>query len=512
MQISLYKFAKKINSTARPSGNGTVVEARIKQNVPVANSFDQSADTYLTMPVFFLSTVDGSVSQDVNAYNYVRAWGKYYWINNIEIGINGALVLYCQIDVLATHKDSIVGSQQFVSYGSKGYDLHISDSRNLLSTQASYWNMGNAEVIPLSSSGDAVPLPVLNSNYYVTLTCDQGTNIYYMTSSQYNTFIKTFVGGAFNTENNWASVFGAPIYAIGAIKRSSVAPGQFTSEREEVTLGGVSLGSFRRYVPESMELTKQATLQFPIRYITYTDGAKFSEYFIYLPYGGLVKLDASRMCAADRIRILTAIDYTTLDVSYVVEAYNGSTTAANSLGIVGQAKGNCGCDVAFGQIINPNDASAVYYDYGAKQAAADLVGSTVDAGIKSAMLGNPDMFVRAGASGVISSLTEIYKAELNSEMSGFRDFTQRSQIIGGPFTGNNGAFWSKNAVLMQIKHNPMYSPESVSSVMGLPVNKIRTIADDDGFIQCPNPIITLDTVSDVITRIITLMKGGIYVE
>lgn len=107
MQITLYKFSKKNNSTAQPSG-GTTVNAHLKAPTSVLN------------PVFILNsnTLD---------YNYCKWGDRYYYINDIVSDANHYTEYHCSVDALASWKSYIGSSTEYVLRSASQFDGYITD-------------------------------------------------------------------------------------------------------------------------------------------------------------------------------------------------------------------------------------------------------------------------------------------------------------------------------------------------------------------------------------------------
>lgn len=110
MEIVLYNgFSKRINSTKRPSG-GTSVNALLKKN------------TSVVAPIFELTNFDTSV-------NYIKWGNRYYFVDDIAINTNNIAEYICSLDVLATYKDVIGSSSQYVLRSSAAFDGNVIDSK-----------------------------------------------------------------------------------------------------------------------------------------------------------------------------------------------------------------------------------------------------------------------------------------------------------------------------------------------------------------------------------------------
>ena len=110
MEIIVYSgFSKRINSTKRPSG-GTTIDVALK------------SPTSVITPTFRLTGFN-------TAWNYIQWGNRYYFVDNIVILTNDIAEYSCSLDVLATYKDTIGASSQYVVRAASAYNLNIIDSK-----------------------------------------------------------------------------------------------------------------------------------------------------------------------------------------------------------------------------------------------------------------------------------------------------------------------------------------------------------------------------------------------
>ena len=500
MQITLYKFSKKINSTARPTSGGTIVNAEIKSNVPVANSFDQSADTYLTNPVFFLSTIDSAVSGDVGAYNYVLAFNNYYWIRNIEISLNNAYTLFCEIDALATHRNDIIGSTQYISYASAGYNRNIDDTRLHFTNNITKALISNTNIIPGLTNGPRF------AQYHMILTTDNGTFPCFMSPNQFSTFITNFLSHNRTTPTDLQNIFGAPIYCIGAMH------GMYYEYQGDTTLLSVDIGGQnygQAYFPNASSYKTVYQIDIDNTVPLEKRGARCTEYFINLPMVGMVKCENGMINSSQYLRASFMVDAHSLDVGYYVRDDDGL--------FVAEGYGNVGQEIMFGQIINPNTAAGTYYMYDLADWALKFGASTAASAVN---LGGEFALKSPGAgraldnlgNTITSQLTQPISSMLKSDMAGYAASVSRSGTRGGANSGALSPIANHNLALYAYSSEYVIEPSQAAYYFGRPVFAVQQIVGDGRLVICPNPIIELDTVSGIITQIIKLMKGGIYAE
>ena len=90
MNITVWKnFKKRKNSTLQPANTGTTISnVRLKDNCNFEN------------PVFLLNQIDFDI-------NYIQAFGKYYYVESIDILSADHAAYNCTMDLLASYKSDI---------------------------------------------------------------------------------------------------------------------------------------------------------------------------------------------------------------------------------------------------------------------------------------------------------------------------------------------------------------------------------------------------------------------
>lgn len=104
------EFSKRKNSTKVPND-----ELAIVKNVRLKSTTDKMNPTFL---------LNGTED-----YVYCKAWDMYYFVHRIGYDIDGAQMVYCNLDVLATFKERILNTKAFVKYSSTYYNTRIIDAR-----------------------------------------------------------------------------------------------------------------------------------------------------------------------------------------------------------------------------------------------------------------------------------------------------------------------------------------------------------------------------------------------
>lgn len=174
--VNFYTFTKEVNSTARPSGSGTVFSC-------VSN-----ADFNILAPRLPLQL---GAAANPTAYNYCRVevWGRYYWVSRWAFEA-GLWVAYCEVDALASWKTEIGATSAYVLRAAADSDGNLVDTMYPTKTPI----MSN---VPMTDPWSST---YLDHCYVVGIVNGNSkTDYFVMTTSELSTFISTVFGDPFFT-------------------------------------------------------------------------------------------------------------------------------------------------------------------------------------------------------------------------------------------------------------------------------------------------------------------------
>lgn len=172
MQITIFSgFSKEHNSTKQPSG-GTIVQCYLKD------------ETSLIHPVFVLQSASFST-------NYVQ-WGtRYYFVEDIVSIRNGALELHCSIDALASWKNEIGATSQYVTRSASQHDEYIIDTLYPSRTTETI----SDTVIDLGMSADSAKTTFVVGVINKLAEASGGIMYYLFTPDMFATLLRYMYGG-----------------------------------------------------------------------------------------------------------------------------------------------------------------------------------------------------------------------------------------------------------------------------------------------------------------------------
>lgn len=110
VQVELWKnFSKRKNSTKIPATTGQTLEVALKDATSIEN------------PTFILS---GNEFE----YNYIKALGHYYFVQDLRSVRHNVIEVNCEQDVLATYKSEILATNAYVLRSASEFDGEVVDN------------------------------------------------------------------------------------------------------------------------------------------------------------------------------------------------------------------------------------------------------------------------------------------------------------------------------------------------------------------------------------------------
>lgn len=189
MDVKLFKFSKRENSTKRPTG-GTTFQCYLKEPTSVVN------------PTIVIET-SGNAFPDYN-YGYISTFGRYYFVTDI-VSDGYMWEISMQTDILATYKSQISSASLYLLRCSSAYDGNIVDSFYPVSTK--YTTRKISAQSPWSITAENPDINISNGTFIVGIVADPGgtvgnigsVNYHAMTRSQLNKLLSVLMDDDFYT-------------------------------------------------------------------------------------------------------------------------------------------------------------------------------------------------------------------------------------------------------------------------------------------------------------------------
>lgn len=318
MQATFYQFAKRTNSTKRPSGGQDF-------------GIDLKAPCNIIDPEIKIAT-----QSDPTGYNYcyLPTFSRYYWVKNWTY-VGGLWVASLTVDTLASYRDQIGYSTEYVVRSSAKFDPKIADNlyptKATITTRTIYANSTPFTDDPESGSQGFFVVAV-NAPGYVSF----GGAIYLAMSA--TTFQKLMAALLQNTD--YLNISAEEISSN--LTKALFNPIQYISKAFWIPCGNAAIGTPITEIPVGwwkmqnvgnayviQNTNDKNVFTFSIssphhpQHITrgvYTDGAPYSEYTLYCPPFGEIKLNANLFVLQSTLYCRLTVDYRTgdaiLDLSF----------------------------------------------------------------------------------------------------------------------------------------------------------------------------------------------------
>lgn len=457
MEVTFFRFNKCRNETKQPTG-GTVINVRLKENCSILE------------PRLILSTP----SWDYN-YFHIPSFGRYYFVTNFTYIGNQTYQVDGTCDPMASFRDDILHSTQYISRAATGYDPDIID--NMYPAKAGRQNnIQSLNFIPddfaygdcsfiigvIGKSAGYCGIPV--TYYLLYLSEMRKLNDYLFNSGNYGSLISDDIVKAF-------------FNPMDAIVSCVVIPRSITLSpmtEANIDFGWFETSGITAYIiqPYNYSLPTQAfNIYKPGE--DYIKSPPFTQYSLFIPFIGRLELPGEKLYSYARIFITYNLDLVTGALSATVFAGNGDAHTENDLQVT-ESSGQLGAVVAMAQL------------------RSDVLAFGVN------------------AAGAISSLFSARPADMVSTAISAID-----AITPDPQTkGTNGALGSLFAYRETIFTCYYFAvADRTATRLGRPVCKTDVISNYNGYCLCKAAEVEPDgAYASEIDEITGYMNGGFYVN
>lgn len=484
-EARFYNFSKRENSTARPDLTaGLVFNFTLK---------DRAA---LNSPDFRVDLGGADVVPFYN-YCYVAEWDRYYFINDWTADHN-LWIAHCSVDVLATYKDVILASTQFVSYSSVSGSPWLADTR-----------VPVLKDVTVGQASAALPIFISTGIYILSCIGKTGSCLYALDlgnlkrliasisdggdefAQQAETRAQQFLQGGTNplsaedmlgfatlaTQNDLlGNAYGnAPSCLRSCIYVPFSSSPFAAGSGETINLGNYVTGVTGVPV-NATPATGSITVSIPWHFSDWRRGY-CEQVYLYLPLVGMVGVSSDNLTHTDTITVNYAYTCTDGVVAYqivaggeVIGSYGGSCAINYPLGVNQQASA--------GQVM---------------QSVIQGLTQTVSAGITGNVVG-----AVAGAAGTAYSAIS---TALSSHPS----------CVGG-IGGGAGSGLSRSVICYTVAHNTVIEPSDMAATMGIPTMKPLQLSSCSGYCQCANAHVAAEASLEELSQISALLNSGFFIE
>ena len=528
MQVSFGTFSKRRNSTKRPTSElSDTRDVKLKQ----ATSLDS--------PTFILT------GNDFN-FNYCQYGNRYYFVTDIRSIHDNLSEVDCILDPLATAKDYILQSVQYVCYSSHNSNTWLPDTRIPL-VKATKTARNTASLSSLFNTNGFYVLTAVGKQGCVAYAMDLNTLTALLSDiqsweddgvlaamqqitapgSSYSrapyhvpasnglqdcfdalctTLVQTFesLGNMFTDAQQsmataLASVGGAAVTTGFVGNAYQIAPqcirsciwvpffaSQFASSGTELWLGNYKANlPYNPFKLKADPVTGSVSVAIPWHYSDWRRGI-CEDVYLYLPMVGMIKLSADSITNVSTISVKYSATATDGVVCYEVKA-DGN--------VIGTYAGQCSANYPIG--INQQASAG--------EIVQSIIGGAskmASAAAKSSL--SPISMAGAGAGLVAETIGATYDT-INIENS------THLTTVGG-IGGGAGSGLDLNVQCYTVCHEPVMTPSDMQATMGLPTMMPMQMSTLTGYCQCANAHVEAPLMAHELDAIDMYLNSGFFIE
>lgn len=325
MKVNFYTFAKKYNSTARPTGNGSEYECVLKTSSGVIT------------PTIELQL---GLSSNPSAYNYcyIPDYNRYYWIKEWDF-VSHLWIASLNVDVLATWKPYIGDTYMYVYRASAESDGNLSDTKYPTTANVTVEQRYFTNTNKKFSEGFFV-LGIYGENQNST-----SMSYYSISGADFPGFLQRLYAGSLS-DNNWNGALSKglrnAVYDVSSYIKTCrwypQNPGFVNYEVHSIMVGGISIvvdacpitdsstGESLVMGPKIWTLPKHPQARTRGAYLNL---APYSRYrLVYMPFGSF-ELNSAIVGKYETIGVKIGIDAITGDAIMTVRVGDSQMISSN---------------------------------------------------------------------------------------------------------------------------------------------------------------------------------------
>lgn len=340
--VTFYSFSKRKNSIAVPSGPGTDITVRLKDNTSLYN------------PTFQLTG-------NFPSYTYAKWKDLYFYVTNVISVANGMYDIECELDPMGSAASDIKSSTQFVARSASTFDINLKDIE--VSARQKIVNSAYATTqVDIFDGTGCYILRVVGNNSGAT-----GIATYAVSEAQLNVILSWMFNGNNTFDAAWDSAIKAifnPFQYIVSLKYTPISLATFASisTSRQVAFGWWVAGGgnvaclTQTGGVKSVQMTKPARLWNDFR----DYDPEFTQCTLTLPGGNVVTIPS--IWLSDSLYLSVIYDVATGNGQLVLSTGSGSPSLASFTF-------QCAAELQIGQ--NSTDIGGIVGD------AAGAVGSYI---------------------------------------------------------------------------------------------------------------------------------------
>ena len=483
--LTMYNFSKRKNSTAAPASAGVDFDVTLKDRTDILN------------PVFRLALAS------FPAYNYAQFLGRYYFVTGIESVTTDIWDISCSVDVLATYKSAIQSTSAFVLFDTTA-NTEVIDTRLSLKTTKTVTAESGAFTVLGNGTSAVLSITGKDSTSTYAMSVSQAEGILSELEAWLGRSTSSPLGGADmplrpRADDGGGGIFSSVEDAIqdvsdtltrgfrqfiytgkagDSIKDARIIPIDLTSiwtNLHNIYLGDYQINSFAGHklpTGSSRIVTDVAAVQIPWQFTDWRRNSPYTELYLYIPYVGMIHLNASELIGETVINVFALVDGATGDALFVVSVNNRRIAQYNT-------------NIAANMPIGASNVTPLQ--------AVTQIGAAVG-GVAATIASHGSVLpAMAGLAGIIGN-------------------AQPTQTTIGSNTGAISLAIEKDVRCYCVTHDTNVSPDSVSAIMGTPARAVKSLSGLSGFVQTVGASVAGMMTESERDAINNLLNGGVYIE
>lgn len=531
IKLKLYNFNKKPNSTKIPLvSEGTSFNCTIKN---ISSILSPEVDIAV-----------GPTNMASYNYAYIQDFDRYYFITDIVYD-QGLWSLSLSCDLLATYKEDILDSDQYIIRSTNKYDPKIIDSMYLTknmpfssrSESIEYEGLNEGGVLNpygvaykwLTGSGggsvsDYFNATISTGDYVVGIIGNNVTGVDYYVFTYAG--LKELIRKAFAIRpSDMADVSGGvaqalynPLQYITMCKwYPFVASTDIGTELTSMYIGPYEITSLSNG-PKPLNINKIPKFYMDIELPIHPDAsdypylklAPYTEYNLYFQPFGNIPIDSTKIADSEDLTVTWTIDYATGLSNLIIRQNIIQVTGDNS--IIYNATADYGVDIPISSLVTDFKTGAMISGLSWLKEGVDNILNKTNVGGEqqlNSVMNNPQYANAINAGIDIGKPVSINTATIDKAMDALGSYMGQIQTVGS--SGSFLAYVGKPFVYAYFFDQADKDPDRY----GRPYYTIDTLYNISGYCLCSNAYIDFSAKHPTITEynaIISMLNTGIYIE
>lgn len=457
MTARFYTISKRTNSTKRPGGSYDSFEITLKQ------------PTSIHEPTLVIRADSFNYN-----YCYIGEFSTYYFVRDVRSIANGLWEVDLKNDPMATFKNGILASTQFVERSANYANLNIIDTLVPISSAVEY-SRKTVPGLAFDTSGMYFISVISNSGNQFTAT-------YVLTASEMADFVSFIVDQSFwdSMKQTWGiNPYDAILACYWLPVNSTLIAGYSTAEYMTIFDVNTQIYAYKlnNFAPR-YEGNIVADIDW--KYTDFRNSSPYTTMQAFIPGIGLIDIDVNSLRDSSKISFDYTLDLITGDYAVVIE---GSTETG--LKPIQSASGKLRVDYPVAQVQSALGLS-------------NIVGTAT--GVVSA-IGN---FAVGNVPGGIASAIGAGSSLLSN----------RPVNSNGSFSSSAGFGYSGVDIVLTMYYKKVaIEPEDLKDTQGRPFYRTIQLSNLGGFTKCYNASVQISGATiDEIEAINSFLNDGFFIE